>query len=220
MRSKPRGGSWKALPLLRKRSAVVLASVAVFAAAGAVAACNAVLGLDAPQLDPCASDGCVDGTAPPTTGDAGLDAPALLDSTLPIDAPTADADAGIDAQPDTGPINGVRCGGGSSPAIGCNGDTPVCCLTLDAGPASYSCVHESSACSGYAIDCATDNDCPGSEVCCHFNSSIKCEDQTACANDSLVCDPDGGADQCPTGYTCSVAFTSGSYTLPYYGCTQ
>ncbi len=198
LHSRGRGGSSKALPPSWKRSAVTLASVAFFAVAASLVACDAVLGLDAPQLDPCASDACVDGAAPPPPGDAATDAP----------------DAGIDAKP----INGVRCGGGGSPAIGCENATPICCVSLDAGLATYGCVSNSAACSGYPIACATDNDCPGSEVCCHYDSAIKCEPETTCASASLVCDPDGSADQCPTGDTCSVAFTNGSYTLPYYGC--
>lgn len=187
-----------------QRSAFVLAVVSVLAAGGA--ACNAVLGLDAPRLDPCANTPCVDGTAS-----------TLADGTAPSDA--AEDASNVDAAPDTGPINGIRCGGGSSPTLGCGTDAPVCCLLLDAGSATYGCDSDASACTGYPILCATNNDCAGSDVCCHYASAIKCEGETVCANNSLVCEPGGPADQCPSGWTCSVAFTNGSYTLPYYGCT-
>jgi hypothetical protein len=196
---------------LRQRSAVTLAAVVVFATAGA--ACNAVLGLDAPRLDPCAASECVDGTAP-SSQDAG---PAAVDGAVSSDADAAFPDA--DAAPDTGPLIGIRCGGGSSPAIGCGADSPVCCLVLDAGAASYTCDEDASACSGYPILCATNNDCAGSDVCCHYGSAITCVGETVCPNNSLVCDPAGPSDQCPAGWQCSVAFVNGSYTLPYYGCT-
>jgi len=208
LHSKGRGGSSRSLAS-RQRRAVILAAIVLLATA---AACNAVLGLDAPHLDPCAN-GCVDGTAP--GGDAGS---LIIDGAALIDA--APADASFDAQPDQGPVSGIRCGGGSSPTIGCGPDAPVCCLVLDAGSASYTCQNDTADCDGYPILCATNNDCSGSDVCCHYASSIKCVGESTCPNASLVCDPSGASDECPTGWTCSVAFTSGSYGLPYYGCAQ
>ncbi len=200
-----------------RRAALTFA--VVIATAAGLGACDAVLGMNVPTLSACASGGCADGAAPPL--DAGGDATTPGDaSSSPDGSPSSEAggDAATDAAfPDTGPIVGVRCGGGSSPAFGCNAD-PECCLDLDGG-ASYSCVADASACGGYPILCASYNDCAGTDVCCHFNSAIKCEPQASCANNSLVCDPAGPSDQCPSGWKCSVAFTTGSYTLPYYGCS-
>ncbi len=186
----------------------MILTLVVFATAGA--ACNAVLGLDEPTLDPCAN-GCVDGAAP-SSGDAapiGSDGAAVVDATPPP----------IDASPDQGPVTGIRCGGGSSPTIGCEAPSPVCCLEVDGGSASYSCQTSAAACGGYPIRCATNNDCSGTEVCCHYASSIECIGEATCTNNALVCDPNGPTDQCPAGWKCSVAFTSGAYTMPYYGCT-
>ena len=196
-----------------QRRASALAAV-LFVSAGA-AACNGVLGLDAPRLDPCTGGDCVDATAP-IDADAGL--PAAQDSAPPVGGDAA-PDA-HDAAPDQGPIDGVRCGGGTTPPIGCANDTPGCCLVLEGGTPSYTCDEGAAQCSGYPILCATNNDCSGSEVCCHFASSIKCEDESACANGSLVCDPNGASDQCPTGWKCTAQYTTGAYTLPYYGCAQ
>ncbi len=135
------------------------APLSFVAVAIALAACDSVLGLDPPTLDPCAS-GCTDGAV-----DASLDGEA-----------DAHADVAADAKADTAAPTGVRCGGGSFPTSYCEDPTAVCCQTTDdAGTTSYTCVASTSACDGYPIACATDNDCPGSDVCCHFSTSMKCE---------------------------------------------
>ena len=171
----------------------------LFAAAEG-AACKGVLGLDAPELDPCA-DGC---------SDAGL----ATDG--------SDAAAGSrDAAPDRGPPSGVRCGGGDFALTGCNGATPVCCqVTDDAGTSVYECRASAGACEGYAIACASGSDCPGNDVCCHFSSSTKCEPVTSCADDALVCDPAGPKDQCPTGSTCKAPVVNAGQVSPYFSCAR
>jgi hypothetical protein len=209
LRSAARGASSTSVGSRHRRAA----TVAVTALAIAGVACNAVLGLDPPQLDSCAN-GCADGAAP-VKGDG---APDAVDGAVFTDGPPALADA-ADAAPDQGPLTGIRCGGGSS-AVGCQPASPVCCAELEAGSASYVCDTTTAACSGYPILCATNNDCSGTDVCCHYDSAIKCVGETVCANASLVCDPSGPSDQCPSGWSCNVAFTNGSTTLPYYGCSQ
>ncbi len=218
---------------LRRRSLTARVELALaLAIAASAAACDGVLGLSAPTLNPCSNAGaCTDGAPPTTLEDAGSGpadatiavdasdgaAPGSPETSTPTDArPGPDA---ADASADTGPIIGIRCGGGSSPAMGCNAD-PVCCLDVDASPATYTCETDAAACGGYPIECATYNDCPGSDVCCRFASAIKCVAENACSNDALVCDPSGSSDQCPSGWKCNVAFTDGTYTLPYYGCSQ
>ncbi|MGO8993698.1 MAG: hypothetical protein ACLQVI_10240 [Polyangiaceae bacterium] len=203
--------------------------MALFATSGA--ACSAVLGLDPPTLAACA-DGCPDATTPVPDGSGGSSGG---DSSVPIDSATqntpdatpdavadAIADVVAEATPDSGPPTGVRCGGGGSPTVYCNDPTPLCCLTFsDAGSPSYACATDTSACTGYSIACASDNDCPGSDVCCFYQSGIKCEpeDTASCAT-ALVCDPSAPAsdDECNTGQTCSVAYLYDGGALPYYGC--
>ena len=175
-------------------SSVLAALVSGVAIISASIACSAVLGLDAPKLDPCADGACTDGGA----GDA------------------SDAHA-ADATPDHAVV-GLRCGGGSFGVTGCAGASPTCCqLTGDAGT-TYECRANSGECSGYAIGCTSNADCSGSEVCCHYSAHIKCVGATTCANDSLVCEPDAAADQCPSGWKCTASFTNAGVVSPYFGC--
>jgi hypothetical protein len=191
----------------------------MFAATGA--ACSAVLGLDAPTLDPCASGGCADGTA---TGDG--------DVTLPKN------DAGVDAAEDAAAVdasdaqpvfddvvvtndgNGVRCG--SATADMYCAPPAICCLTNGAGPA-YTCVADVSLCAGYPIECATYNDCAGTDVCCAYGSAMKCEPENtaSCAN-LFVCDPTASPSQCQSGWTCTgtLVRSDAGVTIPYDVCVQ
>jgi hypothetical protein len=162
-----------------------------------------VLGLDPPTLDPCTTSPCVDAST-----ESGVDAHA-----------DAGVDAARDAKGDTGAQAGVRCGGGSFAESYCENPAPVCCqTTTDAEVTSYGCVTDTSACSGYPIDCATDNDCPGSDVCCHLTTGMKCDSESSCSNSDLVCDP-RSADDCPSGWTCDVVLTNESQMSPYLGCS-
>lgn len=195
------------MSLLRQRSLRV-GIVALFTAA---AACSSVLGLDAPKLDPCANGGCAD--ASPAVID-GSPAPDGSDSSV-TDAPAPDA--GTDAKVSTFD-GGIRCGFPGSD-FGC-APPEVCCLVLDdAGVGTYSCTSSASTCPGYPIACATNNDCSGSDVCCFYQSAIKCEPvNTASCQNGLVCDPSNPGDTCATGQKCDVAFILDGYTLPYDGC--
>jgi len=176
----------------------------VFVAIG-VAACDSVLGLDPPTLDPCAG-GCLDGGA-----DVGADAPVDAD---------ARADVSVDAKADAASQAGVRCGGGSFATSYCEDPTPLCCQTTsDAGVTSYACVTDTGACGGYPINCASDNDCPGSDVCCHFTTGMKCDSESSCSNTDLVCDP-RSADDCPSGWTCDVTLVNDMQMSPYLGCSE
>ncbi len=207
------------------RALFVSAGVA-FAVVGSAAACSAVLGLAAPSLLEC-TDACTEAGLPPTIEDAGpesdVTAPPSVDAGA--DAAAADADhvpdAVADVVPDRGSPDGVRCGSGAS-EIFCSSPARFCCLTLDAGASTYSCAASASDCSGYSIECASDNDCSGSDVCCFYASGIKCEPEntSSCAK-ALVCDPSAPAseNQCNTGQTCSIAWVlDDAGTLPYFGC--
>lgn len=169
---------------------------AYLALAAPLLACNAVLGLDSPSLDPCASGGCADATATDAATDAARD-------------------ASTEAPP---PGPGVRCGGGSFGRTACSGQTPVCCQgSDDAGVTTYTCVASADACA-YPIACSSYNDCPGSSVCCHYSAHIKCVGQATCANDALVCEPDGAAYQCPAGWSCKVNDVNNGVSSPYFVC--
>jgi hypothetical protein len=175
--------------------------IRVLAATAFVApsACSAVLGLDAPTLDPCAGGSCAD---------AAQDAP--------TDSPR---EAGTDAGADAPPPAGIRCGGGAFGVKGCDGQTPSCCqLTDDAGTTSYAC-RPTGGCEGYEIKCASNADCAGNDVCCQYSTHIVCTGN-ACPNGALVCEPDGATDQCPTGWSCKAVATLDGVTSAYFECGQ
>jgi hypothetical protein len=168
--------------------------------------CAAALGLDAPTLDPCVVDAaaCIDGSATVDSGpgEAATDAP---------------RESGIDAGPDSG----IRCGGGTYPLTYCDpaGATPTCCQTTDAGVTSYGCVASDSACAGYAIDCATYDDCSGSNICCHSMAHMVCDSLASCPNADQVC-TQAMSDSCPSGWSCNVYFANEGVESPYMGCSQ
>ena len=136
--------------------------------------------------------------------DAAIDTAVGVDQATgpaPVDAAADQATTISDALPDLGVVKGVRCGGGSYPLLGCQAPTGSCCQSVDdAGGLAYDCRDSPTACDGgYAIACATDNDCNGTEVCCHYASGTKCVGENSCSSatsGSLVCDPNGAADQC------------------------
>ena len=73
-----------------------------------------------------------------------------------------------------------------------------------------------TACTGYPIACVNENDCSGSDVCCHYLSHTICAASCTSGGD-IACLP-GSADDCPTGKKCSVAVTDGDAAAPYYTC--
>jgi len=197
----------------------------VVSLAALAAGCAAALGLDAPTLDPCAGGGCEDVTSDVAPGEAASTQDA------PPDVPSGDAagdahaegstDAAKEATGDGAPPDGVRCGGGiyGTPSYCAPGSaTPTCCqTTTDAGVTTYGCVASEAACTGYAITCATYNDCSGSEICCHFSTHMICDAVSSCPNQDVVCDPTM-SDSCPTGEKCTVYFSNAGVEAPYQGC--
>lgn len=177
------------------------------ACALAVAGCSSVLGLDAPTLDPCTVGGaCVDATADSGHVDAGPEA-------APEAAPACVWDGALPDASGTG----VRCGGGCTPVVFCAAPQ-VCCQTIDdAGLAAFACASSPSACTGYPIACVNENDCAGSDVCCHYLAHMICD--TACTNSmDIACIP-GSAQDCPTGKKCDVPVTGeDDAAVPYYVC--
>lgn len=206
------------------------AGALVVAMAALVAGCAAALGLDMPTLDPCLQGECddvvgVDVVVPvdtgvdsaPTQDSAHPDSPALPDSP----STEAAADVAHEAAGEAGPMNGVKCGGGSYATTYCDpmGATPTCCQTTsDAGVTTFGCVASEPACTGYAITCATYNDCSGNEICCHYSTHMVCGN--GCTdNTDIVCDP-SLTDSCPTGYKCETYLTNDGVASPYLGCSQ
>jgi hypothetical protein len=176
--------------------------------------CAAALGLDAPTLDPCVVDAaaCAEGSAPIETGPGEADAVAN----------DVHADSAPEAGVDAGPDSGIRCGGGTYPLTYCDpaGATPTCCqATTDAGVTTYGCVANDSACPGYAIDCATYDDCGGSDICCHFMAHMVCDSVASCPNADIVCTT-AMTDSCPSGWNCNVYFANEGVESPYMGCSQ
>ena len=188
------------------------ASAAVVATVG----CTSVLGLDAPTLDRCTQRACLDATA---EGGAVADSPGPDAEPSPEAAPeAAPPEAGGCAWDGAVAYDGgtVRCGGGCYPEFTCSGSTAVCCQTRsDAGALAFACVASESDCTGYSIDCVNENDCSGSEVCCHYSTHTICA-QSCTSNGATACLP-GSVDDCPGGYTCKPADAGGS---PYYQCAQ
>jgi hypothetical protein len=172
----------------------------VGAAATALGGCTSVLGLDAPTLDPCTEHVCADATSPDGgSSDGGAESAACVwDGGVAFDG------------------SGVRCGGGCYATTTCTGAAPVCCQTgSDAGMLAFACVANEGACAGYAVDCVNENDCNGSEVCCHYSTHTICANSCT-SNGATACLP-SSADDCPTGWTCKPADAGGS---PYYTCQQ
>lgn len=176
---------------MRARLARPLALLAL-----ALPACTSVLGLDPPMLA-AARDAAIDSIA-----DAGA-----MESSCGSDA----------AAPDATPP-GVKCGGGCFGVTYCTAPNPVCCQhTSDAGVTSYACTASEGTCDGYPIVCANDDDCPGQDICCHFNSKMTCDSTTACPSDELVCRP-GVPIDCPTGKACDEPATNAGVMSPYHLC--
>ncbi|HEY3818983.1 MAG TPA: hypothetical protein VGL81_17555 [Polyangiaceae bacterium] len=197
---------------------------ALLACLGALTGCSSVLGLDAPTLDPCTTGGaCVD---------AGLDGTVeASDAASSPDASASDgpADAASEAGPDAAPAcvwdgavpdasaAGVRCGGGCEPVVFCTGTTPVCCqTTASTGAPAFACASSETTCTGYAIDCVNENDCSGSDVCCHYIAHTVCAASCTSGGD-IACLP-GSSEDCPTGKKCSVPVMNGDAAAPYYTC--
>ena len=199
-----------------------------------VAGCPAMFGIDEPLLDPCAKGGCTesDSGSPGKSPDSATtkDAPIGAEAT-PGDA-TAEDVAATDGAPEDesttkdgseeddrtdGAHAGVRCGTGGAGTAWCNYPAPVCCQTLDdAGVPAYGCVPSLGFCAGTPIQCASARDCAGGELCCRYNSGIKCE--PSCANTNRVCDP-SVAGSCPPGRACSVSLESAGLPPPYLECS-
>jgi hypothetical protein len=216
---------------LRRYRALLVSGLALLAASGA--ACSAVLGLDQPTLACASTPGCADASAPGS--DATIPVMDSSGSSSGGDSTAPPGDSGSEAQALDGPpdvedggedASGFRCGPLASATYCPDYPAAVCCVTLDAGSATYSCVPSQSDCPGYYIECASDNDCNGNDICCFYNSAIKCEPQSegdpgnSCAN-SVVCDPSlpASGDQCNTGQSCVPnVYKENGYPLPYDGC--
>jgi hypothetical protein len=205
-----------------------------------------VLGLDPPTLAPC-PDGCantgptldaaldVSGSQDRVSGESETETPASdASNDIAIDQAVRDvgsSEASTDAAPDreAGPAPpGVLCGlgspGAAAPRCGQFGGTPYCCETGDdAGQPSFACVSGPAACAGYPIQCAKDGDCAGTNICCHHESGMTCEEAVpasgTCASGTQACDPlESDPNECPKGTTCKASLTNDQLASPYLGC--
>lgn len=202
--------------MTRRRAALV--GLALLAACSG-AACTSVLGLDPPVLDVGLNEGGSD--APVTATDA-ADAGDAGDGSAagPESGAEAAADTGascMDARYDGSGGAGVRCGGGCYPVVYCTGATPVCCQTTDGqGATTFQCTSSDTACTGYPIECENENDCSGSNVCCHYEAHTICA-ASCTSNGDIACVP-GSADDCPAGEACDVPATNAGVQAPYFTC--
>jgi len=193
------------------RRALLARTVAALALT--LTACTSVLGLDAPTLAPCLDGGCADAPVHDAAVDSTADVLDAATDSGPVESSCAESDAAPDAT-----AAGVLCGGGCFGATYCTSPDPVCCQsTNDAGVTTYACTSSESACTGYPIVCANDDDCPGSDICCHFTTKMTCDTTAACPTDDLVCRPGMPVD-CPTGKACDVPAVNAGVTSPYYLC--
>ncbi len=168
------------------------------------------------------------------TGDGGGGSDAAGDNRVPDsghgDGMTKDA-AGETAPPQD---DGVNCPGQGF----CKVPSQVCCLDTSTGSAMFSCTSSDGdagggddggggACMALSIPCDDATDCatagsPG-DVCCVTPGPNDVADLVVCTTPAMcdtqgharVCNPQGPADQCPTGKTCRAS----SKTLPgFYLC--
>jgi hypothetical protein len=205
-----------------------VASRHVFASAIAVvvlaaAACDGVLGMNAPTLA-LVADGSIDDAeieagrddgAPEAAADTGA---VGVDSGVHHDASAGDAatDASHHDAGDAASV-GIRCGGGSATESWCNPQTQVCCQGGTVSAPTFMCV-ASGTCLGYNILCANYNDCNNSEICCRFVAHQICDAPTSCPNSEVVCDQ-ATTDACNAGQKCDVPFVGDAAAAsPYLGC--
>jgi hypothetical protein len=92
----------------------------------------------------------------------------------------------------------------------------VCCQATAVGATTFACTSKASGCAGYAIECANENDCPGSEVCCHYATGTVCA--ASCTNGGDIACVPGSPDDCPAGETCNRLVTNAGVSAPYYIC--
>jgi hypothetical protein len=81
---------------------------------------------------------------------------------------------------------------------------------------TFACASSETACGGYSIDCVNENDCAGSDVCCHYLAHTICAGSCT-SGDDIACLP-GSTDDCPAGKTCSVRVENDDAAAPYYTC--
>jgi hypothetical protein len=219
--------------------AIVCAPLAgALAAAGA--GCSVLLGLSAPELLPEGGEGTFDSSSFVDT--SFVDAPPQGSEAAPMDAATdtdeREADAAVEAQTrdvaneahadvaaDTGPVStfdgGIPCGlagQGCDPVL-----QPFCCESADdAGEPVFACVPSEQRCSGYFVQCATDTDCPNTQICCHYAMYIHCEQPTGAAGScpgggDQVCNPSNKG-ECPAMEACTLHLRNENLASPYTGC--
>lgn len=182
-------------------------------------ACTAVLGLDAPRLDPCSGDGCADASStdpqthdspPANTGGTGTrhDASVAPDVSAPIPDPVTPDSSVPDTSNET--PHQIKCGDRNY----CNQLTETCCATFQNNGYTFDCISQTTSCPGVPISCARQRDCDGPSVCCATETLQSCVTRNTCTG-SLLCDPQSNNNDCPNGMRC-VRFSDQS--IPYFFC--
>jgi hypothetical protein len=87
---------------------------------------------------------------------------------------------------------------------------------------AFSCVPANTCPSGYDIQCASESDCPGSKICCHYSSGMRCETPSGSgtcpgSNYTQACDP-SNTGECLGGQSCTLPLTNNGLPSPYMGC--
>lgn len=163
--------------------------------AAAAGGCELVSGLDRLSVgDASTADACA-------TCDAGSD--------------QSVSDTGFDGEPGTDGALSIRCGDASC-------THGVCCRSSANGNVvTYACMDSAQGCSGIALPCDSENDCPSGQVCCGSTQStgctsvgVSCSDPSAClgkvgtaelcsTSDPTCSSPNAkcGPDLCLTGYS-------------------
>ena len=115
-----------------------------------------------------------------------------LDQLEVADAGSDQSAADAPADVDTGDASdGATESSAQAPSIHC-GNTScahgVCCRTTAGGAFAYACVDGPQACSGLAIACDSESDCPSGTICCATEGSAQ-----QCVAPAIAC---SSADQC------------------------
>jgi hypothetical protein len=212
---------------------LLVACAALGVSAGA---CAALLDLPAPELGDGGGPPIESSVPQPDGGDGGEDATVDSSADTAPDSVSRDTAAqdtaqdspmetGVsDAPPDGALDSGVLCSFTMSNYCDSDSSLPDCCETpRDGAMPNFACVAKMTCPNGYDIECATGGDCPGSMICCHYSSGMKCVSPTQGAstcpgmNYTQACDPNDTT-ACPANQNCTLQITNNGMPSPYLGC--
>jgi hypothetical protein len=172
--------------------------------------------------EPDASDATID-TAAEAEPDRAVQDTAAQDTNRDTAADTAAPDVAPDVESDAS--GWVLCSFNGSKYCDPEGGTPDCCETAtDSSNPSFACVPKDMCGTGYDIKCTSASLCPGSDICCHYASGMRCEPPMMPASDcpggggvTQACDPDASG-ECASGLNCTLQLLNNTLPSPYWGC--